>query len=83
MDKLKKIIIDNGNVEMKDFQIDDMNFEEIFNSFGYDSINIISLIVQIEEEYGIQIDDEYLDKRYLNSIESLIKIINNKGKFNG
>ncbi|MDD2492318.1 MAG: acyl carrier protein [Bacilli bacterium] len=83
MDKLKKIIIDNGNIEMEKFKIDDINFEEIFNSFGYDSINIISLIVQIEDEYNIQIDDEYLEKKYLNSLESLEKIINNKGKFNG
>lgn len=82
MEKLKKIIIDNGNVEIKNNCINDIDFEDIFNSFGYDSINIISLIVQIEEEYNIQIDDEYLDKKYLNNINSLTKIISNKGKFN-
>lgn len=82
MDVLKKLIIKNGNQTfLQNIEIDNAIFENFFENLGYDSISIISLIVDIEDEYGIEIDDNYLNINYLNSIENIKKIISNKGKY--
>ena len=83
MDILKKLIIKNGNQTfLQNIEIDNAIFENFFENLGYDSISIISLIVDIENEYGIEIDDNYLNINNLNSIENIKEIISNKGKYN-
>lgn len=61
--------------------VNDLNeFTDLFVDYNFDSLSIITLIVQIEEEFKIQYPDEYLvmeDMRYysklLQNIEKLIE----------
>ncbi|MBS5843171.1 MAG: acyl carrier protein [Clostridiales bacterium] len=83
MDNLKELIIKNANPSfVESTNIDDTEFRDLMGNLGYDSISIISLVVDIESRYGIEIDDEYLLIEHLNNIDNLVEIISNKGKYN-
>lgn len=83
MDDLKELIIKNANPSfVESTNIDDTAFQDLMGNLGYDSISIISLVVDIESRYDIEIDDNYLLIDNLNNIDNLIEIISNKGKYN-
>lgn len=50
---------------------------DLVNDLGFDSISIIQLVVELENEFDIEINDEYLLIEYLSPFKSLIEIINN------
>lgn len=47
----------------------------LVEDFGYDSIAIIRLIVEIEEVYGIVLEDDALDLPTINNIPFIIDYI--------
>ena len=53
------------------------NKTDLVNDLGFDSISIIQLVVELENEFDIEINDEYLLIEYLSPFKSLIEIINN------
>ena len=71
-DKIKEIIIDklgidNGKITMDAKFIDDL---------GADSLDTVELIMQFEEEFGIEIPDE--DAESLLSVGQVVDYITNK-----
>lgn len=52
---------------------DDINIFSSIEETGMDSLSLISLIVQIEEEYDIEFNDEDLEQVMLSSIDCLIE----------
>lgn len=73
--KLKEIIVeckDGIDITKIDEQID------LVRDFGFDSINIIQLIVQIESEFDIEIGDEDLILARLSPYKNLVEILNKK-----
>ncbi len=42
---------------------------------GYDSISFIKLIIEIEEKFGIQFPDEYLDYEIVSNFQSLEEVV--------
>ena len=36
--------------------------DDLYNDLGYDSLDTVELMMDIEKEFGIQIDEEYTDK---------------------
>ena len=54
----------------QDIVKDDVNFVK---DLGYDSLNVVELVMQIEEEYGIEIPDE--DAEELHTVKDLKKYI--------
>ena len=73
--KLKKIINFCGD----SVDIDQINEEtDLVRDFAFNSISIIQLIVQIENEFDIEIDDEYLLQEKLSPYKSLVEILKNK-----
>ena len=71
-DKIKEIIIDklgidNGKITMDAKFIDDL---------GADSLDTVELIMQFEEEFGIEIPDEEAEK--LLSVGNAVDYITNK-----
>lgn len=36
--------------------------DDLYNELGYDSLDTVELMMDIEKEFGIQIDEEYTDK---------------------
>lgn len=54
----------------QDLVKDDSNFVE---DLGYDSLNVVELVMQIEEEYEIEMPDE--DAEELHTVKDLKKYI--------
>ena len=54
----------------QDLVKDDSNFVE---DLGYDSLNVVQLVMQIEEEYEIEMPDE--DAEELHTVKDLKKYI--------
>jgi len=50
VEKIKKIM-----VEYRDFDPDTITKESTFNDLGLDSLDTVDLVMQIEEEFGIEI----------------------------
>lgn len=57
-------------------------FEQVFNEntdliddLGYDSVDLINLVVQIEEKYNITFPDDFLFMDYLRSYVKLRDIV--------
>lgn len=36
--------------------------DDLYNDLGYDSLDTVELTMDIEKEFGVQIDEEYIDK---------------------
>ena len=56
MDKIKEIISEYTGTPVEKIT-DDMNFQ---TDIGLDSLGLISMITEIEDEYGIHVEDEEL-----------------------
>ncbi|MCP3660225.1 MAG: acyl carrier protein [Bacteroidetes bacterium] len=57
-EKLKDIIVKNARIKVR---IEDIiGASDLIDNFGYDSVQLIQLVVDIEKEFGIEFDDEYL-----------------------
>jgi acyl carrier protein len=52
----------------------DKNF--LLEDYINDSLTFISLIVEIESEFNVEIEDKYLDFSRLNNFEDLLLLIN-------
>lgn len=73
--RLQKIICKIVNLDENEvFFFEDLNLQE---NLGYDSIKFIQLIVEIEQEFDIFIDDQYLEIERLGIYNNLINLIEN------
>ncbi|MGG4551393.1 acyl carrier protein [Paenibacillus humicus] len=79
VEKIKKIIIENSESGLS---AEDINEETTITDIGLDSIGFIKVIVQIEEEFNISVDDNYLTMNSVPTVRSFIDIVcNNKVDF--
>ena len=75
-EKLKAIIFEVATRAVDDIKIRD---ETVLTSdLGFDSIQIISLIVELESQFNIEIDDDDLDIKKLTVYSSLYSMVTNK-----
>lgn len=76
--KIEKIV-KNGteNYMLSEFK----ETTNLFEDLGYDSISIMKLIIDIEEEFGIELDMEYFDIDDL-TIAKLKNMVKSKSTFN-
>ncbi len=79
-EKLKKIIADIAPIVVEISEINDNTV--LTKDLGFDSVQIISLIVEIESQFDIEIDDEDLDIEKLTVFKTLADMILNKLKGN-
>ncbi len=76
--KLKEIIL---KIATQDTDINNINEETILtDDIGYDSIEIIELIVELESEFNIEIDDDDLEIENLIIYKKLYKMVKKKTK---
>ena len=68
-DKVKDVIIDKLGVEEESIKSD----AHFVNDLGADSLDTVELIMEFEEEFGIEIPDE--DAENITTISSAIKYI--------
>ena len=71
-DKVKEIIIDKLGVEQSKITLE----AQFINDLGADSLDTVELIMQFEEEFGIEIPDE--DAENLLSVGQAIDFISSK-----
>ncbi len=70
--KLKNIIVLCGD----DINIDKISNEtDLVRDFNFNSINIIQLVVEIENNFNIEIDDDNLILEKLSPYRELVKIL--------
>lgn len=74
--KLKKIIVDIASIAVGINEINDNTI--LTKDLGFDSVQIISLIVEIESQFDIEIEDEDLDIEKLTVFKTLTDMIVNK-----
>lgn len=72
-EKLKTII---AEIAKPNVDITKINNDTILtNDLGFDSIQIVSLIIEIETQFDIEIDDEDLDMEKLTIYKTLHDIV--------
>lgn len=78
MDIKKKIIeILERNSKLKN--IDATMLDKItFNDLGVNSLNFIKIIVEIEDEFEMEFDDDQINYDLLNNINDLVSFIEEK-----
>jgi acyl carrier protein len=74
-EKLLEILKNNSKVE--NLEARDLN-EITFNEMGVNSLNFIKIIVELEEAFDIEFDDEQINYGLLNNIHDLIVLIEEK-----
>lgn len=78
MEKIWELVVKNAGdtSEDLDIMVEVKNDIDLINDLGYDSLRLITLIIDIESHYGIEIDDRYLlldVLRKFNAIEKIVK----------
>ncbi len=58
MDKIKQIVVEKLSVEESDITPE----KSFINDLGADSLDIVELIMALEEEFGVEIPDEDVEK---------------------
>jgi len=77
-EKLKELIVScRDSVELEKINEE----TDLVRDFGFNSINIIQLVVEIESVFDIEIDDENLLQEKLSPYKNLIEIL--KAKLDG
>ena len=71
-DKVKEIIVDKLGVEDNKISIE----AKFIDDLGADSLDTVELIMQFEEEFGIEIPDE--EAEHLLSVGQAVDFISNK-----
>lgn len=72
---LKKVIASCGN-DVDVAEIDENT--DVVRDFHFDSINIIQLVVELENQFDIEIEDEFLLLDKLSPYKSLVEILSSK-----
>tara|TARA_Y100001970_G_C14034032_1_gene750117 strand:- start:151 stop:417 length:267 start_codon:yes stop_codon:yes gene_type:complete len=71
-DKIKKIIMDKLNVEESKITME----ASFMNDLGADSLDQVELIMQLEEEFDIEISDE--EAETLTTVEKVYQFLDSK-----
>lgn len=71
--KLKKIIIKHSKKEITKEDIN--NISNLVIDFSFDSVMLMTLVIEIESEFGIHIDDEDLDLGILIKYDTLKNLL--------
>ena len=74
-DRLRHIIVQALRLQRAPESIPDQNRT---SELGLDSINSLEVLIWVENEFGIQIDDEDLSVALINSLDVLATYVENK-----
>lgn len=71
--KLKEVIVKVADIKMDSCVIEKNT--NLIDDLFFDSILLVNLISEIEEEFKIKLEDKYLDVELLTVYDSLYKMI--------
>ena len=84
--ELLNLIIQNATIEIKAEEKKKKKGEEkewdLIEDFGYDSLALVSLIVCIENTFGITIEDDYISTSFFRKYTNIKKIVEESEKKN-
>ena len=72
LEKVKEIVAEGLDVNAAD-----LTEETTFESLGADSLDLFELVMALEEEYGVEIPSEDLEK--ILTVQDVIDYMKNKG----
>ena len=83
MEKIWELVGKNAGdtSEDLDIMVEVKNDIDLINDLGYDSLRLITLIIDIESHYGIEIDDRYLLLDVLRKFNAIEKIVKFGGRY--
>ena len=61
----------------KGFNTENIEYADLINDVGMDSVTFISLVVEIEEKFNIEITDGLLFMEFYKSVDDILNIILN------
>ena len=73
LEKIKEIVADQLGIDEDDIKLES-NFKEDLEA---DSLDLFELVMALEEEYGVEIPSEYLEK--IATVNDIIEYLKNKG----
>ena len=59
----------------KGFDVEIIEYADLINDIGMDSITFISMVVEIEAHFNIEVPDDFLLMEHFKSIDDIVKII--------
>ena len=77
LEKLKEIIADQLNVDADSITAESRFKEDLEADSGADSLDLFELVMALEEEYGVEIPSEDLEK--ILTVQDVIDYMKNKG----
>lgn len=76
--KVKTILVNKTKFSISKEDINETT--NLFVDLGIDSIEMLELIVELENEFGIEFDDDEIDAEVLGDVSKLVELI--RGKVN-
>ena len=73
LEKIKEIVADQLGIDAEDIKLES-NFKEDLEA---DSLDLFELVMSLEEEYGVEIPSEDLEK--ILTVNDVIKYLEDKG----
>jgi acyl carrier protein len=70
--KIKKIVADKLEVKEADIQLN----SKLVDDLGSDSLDVIELVMQLEDEFGITISDDDAEK--IATVQDIVNFIENQ-----
>ena len=74
--KVRELIVKNSPIIIACEEIKEDT--DLINDLGFGSVQIMRFIAEIENEFGIEIEDEYLSLEILGKFGSLKEVIENR-----
>ena len=59
----------------KGFEAELIELIDLIDDVGMDSITFVSMVVEVEAHFGIEVPDDYLMMDYFKTVDSIVKII--------
>lgn len=78
IDSIKEALVNILKRILEDDEIEISNYDEKLSHLGLDSLSFISFIVEIEEEFNIELPNELLSLYDLENINKIAVIVNER-----
>ncbi|MBO4616095.1 MAG: acyl carrier protein [Lachnospiraceae bacterium] len=75
-DRMIALIARVGELSIE--QIGEIIGKKLIEDYYFDSVKLVQLLVEIEDEFGIVLDDDEIDTEKINSLDMLFRIVEDK-----